>query len=237
MAGIDDSEGDWEGWCLTEPPQTQRRPPLPPSRQGSSAPSRCESARSRSSRASTAASGTQTPRESSFCHKPLWEQRALQQALSSHLSVPRRARCVQETLEAVRDAFDPAQGLAAAAAAVSREQQLSARTPREQQRRSKTLASPREVVQKNESEQRRCPTKLPSAELSARMRALSMPRQVKEPSVLEVVADAPRGPRFSYAQRQRMAEMAKPKPPRFDINDLLEDLALLTAEAQVTKAQ
>lgn len=240
-----DAEDGWNSWCITAPPQKPPRPPPLPTgtnvrASSSSAPSRCDSGcsmRREVPDGSKASHGDplKSARSSSFSSaRPVWERQDLQDSLSVNLSQPRRKRLVQTTLDAVRDAFDPAEGLAAAARAAANE--VLERTPRQQRQRSTALASPREVSlppvyvpPRSSSRTRSADSKnsgLTSQRLdSERLHALAQPRRLK--NAPQETASAPATARGGSQQRRRCSELARPKPPRVDVQDLLQELALL----------
>lgn len=162
--------------------------------------------------------------------RSLWEEQCIQNSLSAHLSVPRRQRLVQATLEAVRGAFDPAEGLEEVAGAAANDVLTRGRS--EQHERCAVLAAPREVVRSA------CAVRAHSAEPksklaayafhipSLRLDALAQPRQPKLPSKDDVAAPT-LSARSSSSKRRRSVELCKPKAPRFDLSDFLEELNIL----------
>merc|ERR1719478_1862662 len=89
----------------------------------------------------SAATSGQCDRTSSTCCQGGLAQEERRKLNSKRLAVPRRRRLVEKTLDAVRNDFDPTEGLAEAAEAAAREVLL--RTEESQRETSSLLAQPR----------------------------------------------------------------------------------------------
>eukprot|EP00931_Biecheleriopsis_adriatica_P073809 TRINITY_DN48023_c0_g1_i1.p1 TRINITY_DN48023_c0_g1~~TRINITY_DN48023_c0_g1_i1.p1 ORF type:complete len:308 (-),score=40.92 TRINITY_DN48023_c0_g1_i1:149-1072(-) len=228
------SEEAWDSWCITEAPLQRRsraRPPrLPPtSRCGSGcamykdssecstrASSVCGQSRpSSASRSSSRCSSVGRPRGSVDMSK-VW----IQEALCSQLSVPRRQRLVQSTLEATRGDYDPTVGLEAAARDSAAGLILRTLHQHYQQERCASLATPRDrPVAAAPSRPRRLPS-LDSA--SERLKELAQPRQLKVPPPAEAPPASACSPSW---RRARLAELAQPRA-QVDITNLLAEISL-----------
>ncbi|CAE7527196.1 unnamed protein product [Symbiodinium natans] len=141
--------------------------------------------------------------------KARFEKEYAQQQRASCLALSRRQRMVAETLQAVRDSWEPDSRLAAAAAAEAEEVARLFRTPAAQRASCCDLARPRVLEPTDEPE---APHDVPRswAEQQAHARALAEPRplpQQPEP--------APVPSRSVSEQQRHCAELAQPKPRAF----------------------
>eukprot|EP00929_Paragymnodinium_shiwhaense_P011481 TRINITY_DN11721_c0_g1_i1.p1 TRINITY_DN11721_c0_g1~~TRINITY_DN11721_c0_g1_i1.p1 ORF type:complete len:358 (-),score=79.78 TRINITY_DN11721_c0_g1_i1:126-1199(-) len=200
-SALEEMEEDcWNSWALTEAPAERggggRR------RSTSSRPSACSSRVSSARRrspvdgtyacGSTSSSRRSTPGGTGTCFSARgsmmrgdqWYQQELQSQMFSQLAVPKRQRLVEATMSAVRGAFDPAEGLEAAAAAAAAE--VLTRTAEEQKERCSDLSK------------RAAPSlhSTPTAEASLQSAQSLRPR----PSFEE--------------QSRRCSELARPRQPR-----------------------
>lgn len=137
----------------------------------------------------------------------------------SRLAVPRRRLLVEQTLEVVRDAFDPAEGLAEAAAAAARD--VLVRTEVIQREKSSSLAQPR-LLPETPLEER------PPVMLRTRMEQLERCDELAKPRAPPSAAAEVAGsgqpstnPARSVAEQQkRCSELAR---HRVGIEEMIDD--------------
>lgn len=132
----------------------------------------------------------------------------------TRLAVPRRRLLVEKTLEVVRDAFDPTEGLEQAAAAAAHE--VLSRTEEAQRETSTLLAQPRPAVET-------CFEENPPVVFRTRIEQqewcdkLSRPRVLPAPSPAGTTLAGPT--RNVLEQQKRCAELAQPRVSTADPDD------------------
>mmetsp|Transcript_16279 Transcript_16279/g.28430 ORF Transcript_16279/g.28430 Transcript_16279/m.28430 type:complete len:457 (+) Transcript_16279:33-1403(+) len=144
--------------------------------------------------------------------KARFEKEFEQQRRVNRLSVPRRQRLVAETLQVVRDAFDPAMGLEKAAAALEAEALAALRHTAEQTESCCNLAQPKLNQQPAEAKE-----DAPSrswVEQQAYVRNLAEPRPTPEPPEFPVPGTPGLDAARTAAEQQRhCAALAQPRAP------------------------
>lgn len=142
------------------------------------------------------------------------------------MAMPRRHRLVAKTLDAVRDSFDPAEGLEAAARALAEE--VLWREPQEQQESCSKLAQPRQVQRQPEDPGSDGPVRT-WAQQQERCAELSQPREyADDPSQQD--ARPPSAPTPCAAEQQRRcAALAQPRRAAERLDMQGEDVPILSA--------
>lgn len=138
-----------------------------------------------------------------------------QQQRCAQLAMPRRHRLISSTLDAVRDSFNPAEGLEVAAAALAREQLMSWRTAGEQGTNCAVLAQPR--LPKELEEEVELPSATRSwAEQQLRCEELARPHEQPEPepSAVPVIL------RTAAEQQRRCAALSQSRAAASDEDQL-----------------
>lgn len=155
----------------------------------------------------------------------------------ANLAVPRRRKLVEQTMEVVRGAFDPAEGLAEAAAAAARE--VLSRTEECQREKSSSLAQPRlpsEVAfeeQLNANHEKLNAMLRSRTEQQERCEELARPRAA--PSPLSAAAEGvpeQAAARSVPEQRKHCAQLAQPRLPAGDLPDDCDQYRPLNAAWQ-----
>eukprot|EP00927_Polykrikos_kofoidii_P025696 TRINITY_DN23045_c0_g1_i1.p1 TRINITY_DN23045_c0_g1~~TRINITY_DN23045_c0_g1_i1.p1 ORF type:complete len:472 (+),score=91.50 TRINITY_DN23045_c0_g1_i1:188-1603(+) len=146
-----------------------------------------------------------TPEER--CHQR-WMAERTQQDRCASLSMHRRHKRVESTLQAVGSAFDPAEGLADVAAALAEEALAKLRTKDEQSKAVGNLAQPRIVPRPVTPEDNQAGPIRTFEEQQAHIEELMRPREeVFDPP--ETFKEIPT--RSAAVQQQRCMEMARPR--------------------------
>lgn len=143
--------------------------------------------------------------------KARFEQEYAQQQRVNSLAVNRRHKLVARTLE-VMHSFDPAAGLAGAAAAVEAEAQSALRHRDEQIASCNSLAQPRPMPEVPNDPEAHCAQRSWS-EQQARVKELAEPRPVLQPEPWETVTPAQGAMRSASDQQRCCAALAQPKAP------------------------
>jgi hypothetical protein len=145
----------------------------------------------------------------------------------ANLAAPRRRRLVEETLQVVRNDFEPAAGLEEAAAAAARE--ALSRTEDAQREAAASLAQPR--VLPEVASMGKPPVVLRSrAEQQERCEELSRPRELPTPaatSAWQLLQGAQVAARSAAEQQKRCAELAQPRTAPGEMDPSAEDVFVL----------
>lgn len=162
------------------------------------------------------------PSEDGRCSESCLGDSERRKFLATRLAVPRRRRLVEETLEVVRGSFDPAEGLAEAAAAAARE--VLTRTEETQRERISGLAQPKTSfeapVEENPVTVLRSRT-----EQQERCEELSRPRETPPTPPLafgKQASEQAAGSRSVPDQQKRCAQLAQPRVAPGEYKDITE---------------